>query len=136
MTRGERNRNPGNLDRHDGVHWVGQSADQSTDPRFVVFDTAVFGIRALAKTLLTYYRKYGLKTVTGIIKRWAPGVENNTQAYIDAVAEDMGVQPSDNLKVDDPDTLQALTEAIIHHENGGCTYDDATLADGIKRALA
>lgn len=136
ITRGERNGNPGNLERVPGVHWVGQSADQSADPRFVVFDDALMGIRALAKTLLTYYRKHQRDTVRKIINRWAPNNENDTEAYVSHVASLLSVQPDDAISPEVPHTLQVLVKAIITHENGRCVYDDAVIADGVARALA
>jgi hypothetical protein len=134
-TRGERNANPGNLDRN-ATKWQGMSPDQSGDPRFVVFTDPVWGIRALAKTLLTYYRKHGLDTPRRIIDRWAPPTENDTAAYVVHVAKLLGVGPDDRIRVPDPQTLRTLTKAIIVHENGGCIYDDATITNGIERALS
>src|SRR5262245_58187606 len=98
-TRGERNNNPGNLREVDGVHWVGERATDD-DPAFEEFNTPEDGIRALAKTLLSYQRKHGLRTVTGIITRWAPSNENNTIAYIDAVARSMGVLSSADIDLE------------------------------------
>ena len=62
QTRGERNFNPGNIDKSDSTLWQGMAAVQS-DPRFVVFSDAVFGIRALAKILLNYYHKHDLNPI-------------------------------------------------------------------------
>lgn len=135
-TRGERNANPGNIDRVAATHWQGQSADQSGDPRFVVFDSPEWGIRAIAKELLTYQTKHACGTIREIINRWAPPVENNTKAYIAAVATDCGVAPDDQIAVTDPETMQRLVKAIIEHENGRVIYSDAQIADGVSRALA
>lgn len=135
-TRGERNNNPGNIDRVTGQVWQGQSADQSGDPRFVVFDEPVMGIRALAKTLLTYYRKHNRDTVRKIINRWAPPVENDTGAYVNHVAELLHVGPDDSISPEIPRTLEVLAKAIIQHENGRCVYGDDLIADGVSRALA
>jgi len=133
-TRGERNNNPGNIDRS-SVVWQGMSADQSSDSRFIVFTDPVPGIRALAKVLLSYFRKYGLNTVRGIIDRWAPPSENNTGAYVNHVASVLGVGSDDLIDVTDAHTLEVLTRAIIEHENGRCIYDDATIVGGIDLAL-
>lgn len=134
-TRGERNFNPGNLDRVASQHWQGQDPDQSGDPRFVVFTEPVWGVRALAKTLLTYYRKYSRNTVRRIINRWAPSGENNTPAYVTHVAALLKVQPDDVIDVENVETLTVLTKAIIAHENGRISYDDALIADAVGRAL-
>lgn len=133
-TRGERNANPGNLDRNN-IMWQGMADDQSTDSRFVVFTDPVFGIRALAKVLLDYYRKHGLNTVHGIIDRWAPPSENNSGAYVNHVSHCMGVGMDAPLTVDDPECLEGLVRAIILHENGRCIYDDVTIIKAVDMAL-
>lgn len=134
-TRGERNNNPGNIDRN-ATKWQGMSADQSGDPRFIVFTDPVWGIRAIGKVLLSYAEKHGLKTVRKIINRWAPPVENDTGAYVRHVAELLGVLPDDEIDVRNPDTMEVLVKAIIQHENGRCVYDDALIVSGVDKALA
>lgn len=140
-TRGERNRNPGNIDRNN-IKWKGMSPDQSGDSRFVVFTDSVWGIRALARVLLTYSRVYpqdtpqDIDTVREIINRWAPPVENNTGSYVNAVANAVGAGPDDEIDVTDEDVMRKLVVAIIKHENGRVIYDDEVIADGVQRALA
>ncbi len=130
--RGVRNHNPGNIRL--GASWRGM-AEKQTDSAFIVFDEPIWGIRALAKILLTYYRKHRLQTVTAIITHWAPPVENNTLAYIRAVAAALKVTPSEQIKVDDPVVLAALVTAIIKHENGQNSYSTELIAAGIDLAL-
>ena len=134
-TRGEKNFNPGNIDRNNTL-WQGMAADQSGDSRFVVFTEPFYGIRALAKVLLSYYRKYGLNTVHKIIDRWAPPSENNTGAYVNHVAQVLGVGIDAKINVEDAQTLEVLVRAIIEHENGHCIYDDATIIKAVDAALA
>jgi hypothetical protein len=134
-SRGERNRNPGNLDRVPGQHWLGMSQDQSGDPRFVVFDEPKWGIRALAKTLLTYYRKHGRNTARKIINRWAPSTENDTSAYVLHVAKLLQLGPDEVFAVDSAPMLQILTKAIIQHENGRVIYPDEEIAKAVEMAL-
>ena len=50
----------------------------------------------------TYYGKYGLKTIRGIVSRWAPPKENNTEAYIRHVSDYTGIGPDRDLG--DPQT--------------------------------
>lgn len=135
MTRGERNNNPGNIDRN-ATKWQGMAHDQSGDPRFVVFTSAEFGIRALAKVLLSYSRDHHLNTVRGIINRWAPPVENNTDSYVDAVCRQCSVDPDDIVNPENDACLEMLVRAIIKHENGEVIYDDATIMRGVEMALA
>lgn len=127
-TRGIRNNNPGNI-RH-GAQWQGMAQDQM-DASFVQFTDAKFGIRAIARILLSYERQ-GYNTVRQIINRWAPPNENNTDAYIAAVAHDC------HLGVDEAMDVQALlaplVTAIIQHENGSQPYPLETIAQGVALA--
>jgi len=116
--RGIRSNNPGNIERNH-IKWQGMSKDQSADERFCVFDEPVYGIRALMKILLTYFRKYDLNTAESIINRWAPPHENDTKAYAKAVAKRVGASTiSTPIRVDRPKTLVRLAIAIVMHENG------------------
>ena len=59
-----------------------------------------------------------LRTVRGMISRWAPPVENHTEAYIRAVAADTGIDPDEPLDTLDPATMIPLAAAISRVENG------------------
>jgi len=129
--RGLRNHNPGNIEK--GANWQGLSADQSADERFAVFDSPVYGIRALTKVLLTYRNKYGVRTPEQIIGRWAPDFENDTGSYVAAVAAAAGIAPTDPVTDNE---LPAVVAAIIKHENGSNPYSAEVLDEGIKKAYA
>jgi len=137
-SRGIRNHNPGNIDR--GQPWQGlataaeMTPEQKAETRFAVFSSPEWGIRAMVRIIQTYRTKYGLETVAGIIKRWAPPVENQTTVYINAVAASMNVQPDSVLDTSDPEILSPLLKAIILHENGEQPYSDATIVAGIALA--
>ncbi len=134
IPRGIRNNNPGNIRKTAGWHrWKGVSPNQ-TDPEFVQFLTPKDGIRALAKTLLTYRRVYGLDTVGGIINRWAPPSENDTRSYATAVALHLKVGVNDKLDMAHFNTMMGLVSAIIRHENGKNPYTKQELTAGIKLA--
>lgn len=137
---GVRNRNPGNL-RPSAEPWVGEL--RPPDERgYCRFDTPENGIRAMAKNLLAYQRKHNLRTVERIIARWAPGVENDTEAYIKHVCAQTGWRRDELLDVANPATLHDLVAAIIRHENGpppvppGYWYSDTVLSVGVARAVA
>lgn len=132
-TRGVRNNNPGNIDRN-AAKWQGMAKDQSSDARFIVFTSAQYGIRALARTLLTYENERGCNTVRKIINRWAPPVENNTGAYVEHVADLCGVRPDDVIDVDQVAVMLPLVKAIIAHENAGYKYPEATVLEGLHMA--
>ncbi|AZD92031.1 MULTISPECIES: hypothetical protein [Pseudomonas] len=137
--RGIRNFNPGNIRHVKGTRWQGMSANQN-DTAFVQFIGPQWGIRALARTLITYQDKHGLRTVRAIIGRWAPPNENNTESYIRQVAGRLGVSPEERIDVYDYRTMRALTEAIIRHENGagalpeGNWYGEALINEGLHLA--
>jgi hypothetical protein len=130
--RGERNNNPGNI-RH-GQKWQGMAAEQN-DPAFITFIKPEWGIRALGKVLLTYQRKYGLCTIDGIINRWAPPAENDTDAYVHHVCQQCGKTADDVLDLETMDDLRTVTVAIIRHELGYQPYGDETIDVGLAWAM-
>jgi len=130
--RGIRNHNPGNI-RRSGDPWQGLAKDQNDDA-FFQFAEAKWGIRALARVLISYQDRHGLRTVRAIISRWAPPVENQTSSYIDHVAHRLGVGADDPLDVHDYRVLRGLVEAIIAHENGQQPYTDAQIDAGLVLA--
>lgn len=129
--RGIRNNNPLNI-RH-GDPWLGATREQP-DPDFVTFESPAYGFRAAARLLLNYQEKYGLTSVNAIVGRWAPPSENDTGAYANAVAKEMGVRPADAVSLRDGKQLLAMLRAMCRHENGECPYDDATICAGMKLA--
>lgn len=133
--RGIRNKNPGNI-RKSADKWRGLSARQN-DPAFFQFDSMIYGVRAIVMILRNYSAKYGIDTVAGLINRWAPSSENNTSAYVRAVAGYVGAQPDDRLDLWDDETIAMLVRAIIRHENGilASTFvSDSDIAKGIAAA--
>lgn len=133
VPRGIRLNNGGNI-RHSSARWQGMAAVQ-TDRSFVQFTTPFYGLRALCKCLLTYQRKHGLRTVSAIISRWAPPIENNTNAYAAAVAKGMGVNLIDSLDLSKPDILARLCREIVRHENGLQPYSAKVLLEAADAAL-
>ncbi len=130
--RGIRNNNPGNI-RH-GDNWQGLSADQ-TDEDFAEFDFPIYGIRAMAKVLKNYKRKYGIDTLYGVIARWAPAGDNNdVDAYVDQVTKKVGIGAQSKINLEQTETLFPLVQAIILHENGEQPFTDATIREGIELA--
>jgi len=129
--RGIRNNNPGNI-RLSKTLWQGQKPGHSgpdinsgtagaapqPDPDFVEFTMPLYGLRALMKTLLTYYLKYNLNTVQSLINRYAPPHENATDAYTYEVAKVLNVKRTDTIDVSSKQTLITLAQAIVVHENG------------------
>lgn len=133
VSRGIRNNNPGNIDYSQNTKWAGQLAhNPAIESRFCRFESPTYGIRALAKVLITYNKKYGINSIAGIIMRWAPATENNTKAYIDQVAKACGVDPF--AEIDVLAHLRNLVPAIIKHENGQQPYPQDVIDAGIRLA--
>jgi hypothetical protein len=132
-SRGYRNRNPGNIDHLPANKWLGL-ADPPSDGRFCRFRSHQHGIRALALLLQSYADRHRLRTVRGIVARWAPRGENDTRAYQAAVAARLGVGFDDPIDLHDAATVRGLVEAIIRHELGGMPYAPETIAEGLRMA--
>lgn len=136
LPRGIRNNNPGNL-RH-GNDWQGLKRFQ-LDADFCQFTSAHFGIRALFRVLMNYQRKHRLMTIRKMIYRWAPPIENETDAYVDSVAKYVGVDADKELDICDPTNRHsaiALVHAIIRHENGQQPYTVEEISKAIEAAGA
>lgn len=128
--RGIRNNNPGNI-RYNGIEWRGLAKPPS-DGAFCLFTAPQFGIRALGKLIRNYHFYYGIRSIKGIINRFAPSSENNTTSYIRAVAKSTGFDESAQLDLEDDEVVVALMRAIIRHENGQQPYSDEDLRMGLK----
>ncbi|MBE4607425.1 structural protein [Vibrio navarrensis] len=127
MPRGIRNRNPGNIEDN-GTAWRGRMGN---DGRFIIFDTPENGIRAIARIIQTYRTKHGLNTLEGIINRWAPPHENNTDAYIRHAEKALNILRHEAIG---QQHLEPLIKVIIKHENGVQPYSDKVIRDGIAAA--
>ena len=132
LPRGIRNHNPGNL-RRSADPWQGLAAEQM-DREFFQFASAKWGIRALARTLIAYQDKVGLKTIKQMIGRWAPPNENDAGAYVRVVAAAVGVGAEERIDVHDYAVLRPLVLAIVKHENGQQPYTDAEIDAGLVLA--
>lgn len=78
--------------------WLGQIGQNKG---FVRFATLSFGVRAAIKLLINYYVKYQLDSVEKIINRYAPSVENDTEAYISFVSHRTGIPRDASLSLFD-----------------------------------
>ena len=127
--RGIRNNNPGNIELNN-ILWEGLSYDQ-TDGRFCQFVTPAYGIRAIFRIMRTYHQQYGLHSISQILSRWAPDVENNTPAYVNHVASAVGFRPLDPLPWE-RGIIKEVVKCIIRHENGEQPYDDELIEQAIE----
>lgn len=70
--------NPFNI-RYTGQRWLGLSGVRNG---FCEFKDLSYGVRAWLIIMRTYRRKYKIRTISGIIKRYAPSSENDVESYI------------------------------------------------------
>lgn len=116
MSRGLANCNPGNI-RRSSSRYRGE-VRPSRDPDFKQFESIEWGYRAIFVTLNTYRRKYGLRTIREMISRWAPPVENHTEAYIRAVTARTGFSADEVLDTRSRQQMVPLIAAMSEVENG------------------
>lgn len=122
-SRGYRNNNPGNIRYIDPERaWDGQIGN---DGGYGVYATPQAGTRALGKELEKRERA-GFRTVRDLIAGiavnggrqggWAPAVENDAEAYVADVADELEVDPDQ--PIDITALLPQLARGIGKHENG------------------
>lgn len=116
MTRGLRNNNPLNI-RLGGDRWQGEVVP-SQDIAFKQFSTMAWGYRAAFKLLNNYRRLHGCRNLADFIERWAPPSENNTRAYIDAVAKRARISDLTQIDTQDGDLMCRIVAAMSRVENG------------------
>lgn len=130
LPKGIRNNNPGNI-RKSADEWEGLSS-RHDDGEFFIFKNPFWGLRALARILINYRKRHNIKTIRGVIERWAPGTENDTEAYIKAVAKSTGIDPDRELFLDP--VLPLLIPAIVKQEIGFNPFSDVFIGKAISAA--
>ncbi|WP_087019049.1 virion protein [Thaumasiovibrio subtropicus] len=129
LPRGVRNNNPLNI--RVGNDWQGEAAI-SRDNAFETFKSAEYGFRAATKVLRSYNRQ-GISTVAGIISRWAPSNENNTEHYINSVCGWTGFSRGQVIDVYNKEQVAKLLHAMSIMEVGRY-YDMDTARAGVAMA--
>lgn len=122
--------------RRDGTSWEGLSTSQP-DPDFCQFDTMAFGFRAAFRILITYADKYDIGSVRGVVSRWAPPAENDTEAYIKAVCKRTGFADTETISIKSYADGSKLLYAMAEQECGTpfeTYYKQSQLAEGAYRA--
>lgn len=134
LTRGDKLNNPGNIVH--GDPWQGLADDQP-DPKFAKFKTPAWGFRAMAVTLVTYQDRYGIKTINGIVSRWAPKSDNNNDpAYVANVVKNSGFGADEAIDLHNYNDAYKILRAITIQEQGGFEgiYTKAQLDTGCIKA--
>ena len=84
----------------------------------------------------TYYHKYRLYTIRGIVNKWAPPVENKTSTYIKNVSRLTGIDPDEpiGIPLEKPSRWMAVGVAIAIQENGTDSLDYFAMLRGWEMA--
>jgi len=116
LPRGIRNNNPGNLVMTT-IAWQGKvSRANNRDGHFEQFIELRYGIRAMMRDIISDING-GQNNIVDLISTYAPSFENNTTAYINSVAQAVGLSPTAAIDLSQS-TLIALCKIIIRVENG------------------
>lgn len=85
---------------------------------FQQMESPEVGIKAIDENLKTYGEKHGINTLRGVINRWAPASENDTESYIKNVSQKTGLKPDDKIDLSDPVIRHIISGPIILQEKG------------------
>ena len=138
LPRGIRNCNPLNIRRTAKDQWKGL-AERQQDAAFCQFKSLEYGWRTAFYLLTrTYYHKYRLYTIRGIVSRWAPPGENNTKTYIDNVSRLTGIDPDEPIGIpsEKPSRWMMVGVAMAIHENGTDSLDYFAMLRGWEMCRA
>lgn len=118
MSRGLKNRNPGNIRRTGPAPLYRGECRRVRDTEFREFEAMEWGYRAMFVLLHTYRLRYGLSTAAGMLTRWAPPGENNTRSYIRYVTDAVGLRDDEPVDTLDKKTMLPFVAAMSEVENG------------------
>ena len=104
------NMNPLNIRFDKKTNWFGSRLKDRKG--FVQFAAFSYGYRA-AVMILRSYAKRGLKTVPQIIETWAPRNENDTEAYIKTVLENLSERQSEPYTVDENTEIDLRNRELV-----------------------
>lgn len=125
-----RNKNPLNIRYAVGNNWDGQLGENGG---FCVFESEFYGFRAAAILIRNYRRLYNVKTVKGIVSRWAPPNENNTISYVKFVCKELGVSEGYAIESETDVKKMLLAMSIMEGAPRGI-YKDSIVDDAVRAA--
>ena len=76
------------------------------------------GIKDIDANLLAYGQKHGIDTLRGVISRWAPPNENDTNSYVDTVSKRLSLNPDQKIDLNDPAIRHLIGAGIMLQEKG------------------
>jgi hypothetical protein len=100
--------NPGNL------RFAGQAGAVADPSGFARFNTPDEGMAAMQRQLELDLQRRGM-TLGGMLNKYAPPSENNTQNYLQFVAQQTGLDPNQTVP---PEAIPQVMQAMIRMEGG------------------
>ena len=103
---------------------------------FAIFLTRSEGWAAGCTCLKAYQDLHGIRSVSGIVNRWAPSTDNNdTEAYVTRVCVATGFAPDQVIDLHDGPTMLKLVKAMAIEEAGsGVTWPQSEILAGLRLA--
>ena len=115
---------------------VGNIRPVGSTTGFQQFDTPEAGIKAIDDQLRIYGSKHKIKTLRGVISRWAPPSENDTEAYIKNVSQKTGLKPDEEIDLSNPTIRHIISGPIVLQEQGLKRLKGSTAAPTTEPAPA
>lgn len=100
-----------------GMRPVGQSTG------FQSFDSVEESLKAVDDNLKAYGSKHGINTLEGVISRWSPSNENDTQKLIENASRVTGFKPDQKIDLGNPAVRAVISAAIIRQEGSSAFLD-------------
>jgi len=98
---------------------VGNIRPVGSTTGFQKYDTPEAGIKAIDDQLRIYGQKHGIHTLRGVIERWAPSSENDTESYIKEVSQRTGIKPDEDIDIaNNPVIRHIISGPIVLREQG------------------
>lgn len=97
------------------IPWAGQI---DVDRRgFAIFKNELYGLRSWLKNARDLRDRYGTDTVSELITKCSPPHENDTNSYINFVAENIGLAPNEKLDFTNREQMVGLMASVTQKES-------------------
>lgn len=135
---GYRNNNPGNIRPNAAFTWQGQTGafDAGKSGKFLIFDTMVNGMRAVARLVANYPAIFGVDTMRGFFAKYAPTGDgaNDPAAYAKMIANAVGVGIDAKVDFTDYGVVSRMLLPIFRVETGENPLDNGITAEMVREA--
>ena len=97
---------------------VGNIRPVGSSTGFQQYASAEEGIKAIDDNLKAYGTKHKINTLRGVISRWAPSSENDTDSYLNFVSQKTGIKPDEEIDLSNPTIRHIISGPIVLQEQG------------------